>query len=370
MHYLDNAATTPVCKEAVDAAVNAMTNEYGNPSSLHDMGMRASLQLKAARETIAKTLGCEGKNVIFTSGGTEGDNMAIFGLADRRRGRKIVTTDAEHPAVLNAVRELENRGFEAVYLPTVGGAPDIEEAFKVIDKDTALVTMMLVNNETGAIFPLDKIGAHIKANTNALFHIDGVQAYMKIPFSVKALHCDALTLSAHKIGGTKGVGALYIKEGITLTPTVFGGGQEGGIRSGTENMPGILAFAAAVEAAADNGKQKRASMRELREYTLGRLLEIGAVINEPKVTAPHIISFSLVGHKAQPTMNRLSTLGICLSTGSACGVKKRRHSHVLIAMGLGEDLLDSAIRCSFGFDSTKADADALCDAVYDIINNK
>lgn len=369
MHYLDNSATTKVYEAARQRMDTMMEECFGNPSSVHQAGVAAAAELRRARQSVAAGLGCAPESVIFTSGGTEADNMAIFGLADRHLGSKIVTTDAEHPAVLESVRELGRRGFEVVFLPTFGGAPDMAEAAKVIDDDTALVVMMLVNNETGAIFPVDKVGAHIRAHSKAKFHIDAVQAFGRVPFSPKMLSCDTLAVSSHKIGGPKGVGALYIAPGVHLTRTVFGGGQEGGIRSGTENMPGIVGFGAAVEETFRDGTPRRTAIRSLRDYAAAQLQKAGAVINNPPRPAPHILNFSVPGFKAEPTLNRLSELGICVSAGSACSAGKKRHSHVLTAMGLPEALLDSALRCSMCLETTKDDIDALVAAVASITGN-
>ncbi len=366
MHYLDNSATTKVYEAARQRMNYLMEECFGNPSSVHQAGITAAAELRRARQSVAAGLGCEPESVIFTSGGTEADNMAIFGLADRHLGAKIVTTDAEHPAVLESVRELGRRGFEPVFLPTMGGAPDMEQVARAIDSNTALVVMMLVNNETGAIFPVDKTAAHIHAHSKAKFHIDAVQAFGRVPFSAKTLMCDTLAVSSHKIGGPKGVGALYIAPGIHLTRTVFGGGQEGGIRSGTENMPGIAGFGAAVEETFRDGAARRAAIRALRDYAAAGLEKAGAVINNPPRPAPHILNFSVAGHKAEPTLNRLSELGICVSAGSACSAGKKRHSHVLAAMGLSEALLDSALRCSMCLETTKEDIDALIAAVASI----
>ena len=367
MHYLDNSATTKVYRAASQKMLQMAEECFGNPSSLHGAGLAAEKELIKARESVAFGLGCKSENIIFTSGGTEADNIGIFGLADIHKGRKIVTTDAEHPAVLEAVKELGKKGFETVFLPTMGGAPDMDTAAKVIDKDTALVTMMLVNNETGAIFPVDKIAARIKANSNAKFHIDAVQAFGRVPFSAKTLGCDTLAVSAHKVGGPKGVGALYVADKVRLSQTVFGGGQEGNVRSGTENMPGIAAFGVAVDETFKDGDVRRTSLAALRVYAVERLTAVGAVINEPPRAAPHIISFSILGQKAQPTLNKLSELGVYISTGSACSSKKSRHSHVLTAMGLKENRLDSALRCSMCLETSKDDIDALIFALSSII---
>lgn len=358
-HYLDNAATTKPCAEAVEAALDMM-RRYGNPSSSHRLGLAAEQALRLARRQVAEALHSAPEQVTFTGSGTEASNLALLGLADRRRGGRIVATDAEHPAVRNTLLHLERQGFELVLLSTAGGCPDLEQAARAIDQNTALVTAMMVNNETGAIFPVAELG-RMAQQAGARFHIDAVQGFGKLPFDPKAVHCDTLAVSAHKIGGLKGVGALWRAERLHLPPQIHGGGQEGNLRSGTENMPGIAAFGAAVVSHA--GHYDPARIKALSDLAAQRLQALGCVLNRPPQAVPDILNISVPGHRAEPVLTALSRRGVYLSAGSACSAKSKRHSSVLAAMGLKEELLASALRISFGVDSTEADVDALVEGV-------
>ena len=354
-HYLDNAATTRPCEEAVEAALEQMRH-FGNPSSGHRPGLAAERALKLARRRVADALHTAPEQITFTGSGTEASNMALSGLADRRRGNRIVSTDAEHPAVLNTLRQLEQQGFELVLLPTLGGLPDLEQAERLIDQNTALVAAMMVNNETGAIFPVVELGRMARA-AGARYHIDAVQAFGKLPFDPKALGCDTLAVSAHKVGGLKGVGALWRAEKLHLPPLIHGGGQEGNLRSGTENMPGIAAFGAAVESLPR--RYSAARVAALSAEALRRLEALGCVANRPPQAVPDILNISAPGYRAEPMLTALSERGVYLSAGSACSARSKRHSGVLAAMGLAEHLLASALRVSFGAESTEADVEAL-----------
>lgn len=361
MHYLDNAATTRPSEAAVAALMRSATVCYGNPSSLHALGFEAERELREARRSVAKALGTQPERIVFTGSGTEASNLALFGLADRRRGSKLITTDAEHPAVLETLRAVAQRGgFTLHLLSTAGGAPSLDEAAALIDNDTALVAMMLVNNETGAIFPVREVGALVQ-KTRARFHVDAVQAFGKLPFAPEGLLCHSLAVSAHKIGGVKGVGALWLAKGLPPSPVIYGGGQEHGLRSGTEPMPAIAAFgAAAGEYAA---RYAAAGIPALREAAVKGLLELGCVINQPPVACPSILNFSVPGLRAEPMLHLLSERGVYLSSGSACSSHKKGASHVLTAMGLPEPLLRGALRVSFGPDNTMQDVQALLEGI-------
>lgn len=361
MHYLDNAATTRPSEAAVAALMRSATVCYGNPSSLHALGFEAERELREARRSVAKALGTQPERIVFTGSGTEASNLALFGLADRRRGSKLITTDAEHPAVLETLRAVAQRGdFTLHLLSTAGGAPSLDEAAALIDNDTALVAMMLVNNETGAIFPVREVGALVQ-KTRARFHVDAVQAFGKLPFASEGLLCHSLAVSAHKIGGVKGVGALWLAKGLSPSPVIYGGGQEHGLRSGTEPMPAIAAFgAAAGEYAA---RYAAAGIPALREAAVKGLLELGCVINQPPVVCPSILNFSVPGLRAEPMLHLLSERGVYLSSGSACSSHKKGASHVLTAMGLPEPLLRGALRVSFGPDNTMQDVQALLEGI-------
>ncbi|NLT58795.1 MAG: cysteine desulfurase [Clostridiales bacterium] len=359
-HYLDNAATTRPCAAAVAAMQDMAVHSYGNPSSLHRRGFEAEQRLKLARRQVADGLRCNPEDLVFTGSGTEAINTALLSLADRRRGDRIVSTDAEHPAVLETLRHLAQQGFSLTLLPTVGGCPDLAEAERAITDGVALVSMMLVNNETGARFPAAEVGA-LARRAGARYHVDAVQGFGKLPFSPGELGCDALSVSAHKIGGLKGTGALWVKEPRRLKPLIRGGGQEGGLRSGTENMPGIAAFGAAVQ---DHFARWDLQKTEaLYDRACAGLLEQGCVLNRPPERLPTILNFSVPGLRAEPMLNLLSERGVYVSAGSACSARQKKHSPVLLAMGLEERLLEGALRVSFGIDNDMEDVEALLEGI-------
>lgn len=361
MIYLDNAATTPVCPEAAQAALAAMTEDFGNPSSTHGPGRSAREALKAARQTIAASLGARPEEVFFTSGGSEGDNWAIRGACRlmRHKGRHIVTGLAEHDAVRKTADAMRSQGWEVTYLaPGPDGAVRAEAVAAALRPDTVLVSLMLVNNETGAVTDIPAIARAVKqAGCPALLHVDAIQGYMKLPFTVKSLGADILTVSGHKIHAPKGVGAQYVRTGVKLPPLIQGGGQEGGYRSGTEPMPGIAALAAAVRAyQADADAAQR--MAVLRQHVLDVLRPALPDMRLIGGGAPHILCLSLPGYRSEVLLNYLDCLGICVSKGSAC--KRGARSHVLEAMGLPAPVIDGAIRVSLSRFTTQADADAFC----------
>lgn len=360
-HYLDNSATTRVLPEAAQKAVEMMTEEYGNPSSLHNRGFHARQELERARAVVAARLGAQPEEVIFTSGGTEGNNIAIFGAAEagKRRGNKIVTTAVEHDSVLNAVAQLEKQGFEAVYLrPDERGRISEEQIMEAVDEETVLVTMMLVNNETGAIFPVEAAARAIRRKrAPALLHVDAVQAFGKLDFSPKKLGADLVTVSAHKLHGPKGAGALYVRKGVRITPRAFGGGQEKNLRSGTESVPLLCAFGEAVKRlprAAETLPEIEALNSALRAG-LAALPEV--TVNSPEDALPYILNFSAGTVRAETMLHFLSERGISVSSGSACG--RAKPSHVLEAMGLPKERISSALRVSFSRFSTEEDVRAL-----------
>lgn len=364
-HYLDNAATTRPCVEAV-AAVNEMLEiNYGNPSSTHKMGLQAEHRLNQAREEIAQALKTKSGEIYFTSGGTEADNWAVIRGAEMgsKFGRHIITTAIEHDAVLNSVRYLESIGYEATYLlPDSSGNINLHDLQKAIRPDTVLISMMLVNNETGTILPVKQATQIIRSSgCNALIHTDAVQGFLKIPFTPASLGVDMITLSGHKIHGPKGVGALWIKPDIKLPPLIFGGGQEQGRRSGTEGLPQIAGFGAAAKKATEDFESNRCKMLELRKLAESRLLSQFPDITIIGGGAPHILCFSIPGPGSEVLMNFLESRGVYVSKGSAC--KKGRRSHVLTAMNLDPKIIDSAIRVSFSSYSTTDDVDALIYAV-------
>ncbi len=364
--YFDYAATTPVRPEAREALLEGLDG-FGNPSSRYGFGREAAQRVKADRETVAAALGCAPGEVTFTSCGTEGDNWALRRGAERnrRRGKHIVTTAIEHAAVLETCRDLEREGYEVTYLkPDKAGRITAEQVAAALRPDTALVSIMLVNNETGVVLPVADCVKAVKAFDPAiLFHCDAVQGFLKVETPLARLGADLVAISGHKIGAPKGIGALYVKKGVGLRPLLTGGGQEDGLRSGTEATAQIAAFAAAVGAVAGD-KTRLERTAALKAYTLERLKE---AVPELKVIsqgdAPHICAVTLPGYKSEVVVRVLGDRGICLSSGSAC--HRGKPSHVFAAMNLPKPWLDGALRLSFSPDTTRAEADALVDALKD-----
>ena len=364
--YLDNSATTRVSKEAAEKALYMMTECYGNPSSLHSKGFAAEKEMTAAREIIAERLSAQPGEIYFTSGGTESDNIAILGAAHakKRAGNKIVTTAIEHPAVLNTMAQLEKEGFEVVYVqPEADGNIPKEKFDAAIDAKTILVSVMAVNNETGVLLPLKDIAGMIKRKkAPALFHTDAVQGFLKVPFSAKTLGADLISVSAHKLGAPKGIGGLYLGERIRAPkPLIFGGGQESGLRSGTEATGQIAGFAKAVELRADHLDEKLAHVAAIKAYAEEKLLALDGVVRIGDGTAPHILSISLVGYPSANVVTELGAQGICISAGSAC--HRGQLSHVYRAMGLDKKTAAGVLRVSFGPETTKEEIDALVSAL-------
>jgi cysteine desulfurase len=365
--YFDNSSTTRVCPEAAEKVMEMMTENYGNPSSLHSLGFRAERVLEEARAAVAAQIGAEKEEIYFTSGGTESNNIAIFGAAHalRRRGNHIVTTQIEHPSVLNVMKRLEQEGFAVTYLkPDASGKIAPEQIFAAVDKKTILVSLMYVNNEVGSILPVETAAQAVRAaGAPALVHVDAVQAFGKIPLRPRQAGIDLLSVSAHKIHGPKGAGALYVRRGIHIEPHSYGGGQEKNIRPGTEGMPLIAGFGAAVRALPPVRDQLR-KMRELHEYCLGILRQIpGIEINSAPDALPYILNFSVPGVRAETMLHYLSDRGIYLSSGSACS--RGHESHVLSAMELSRERIDSALRLSFSRYNTKEEIDVFADALRD-----
>lgn len=360
-HYLDNSATTQVLEEAADKAVFLMRSCYGNPSSLHGRGIDAKFELDAARQTIASSLGADPSEVFFTSGGTEGNNLALFGAAHakKRLGNKIVTTAAEHPSVLNAMKQLEKEGFSVTYIrPEQSGNIPPEAILNAVDEQTILVSIMHVNNETGAVFPVRAAADAIRRKqAPALLHTDLVQSYGKLAVTPKKLGVDLATVSGHKIHAPKGVGALYVRKGVRLQQRVFGGSQEKNIRSGTEALPLIGAFAEAVRCMQATGTAIGPIEDLNRRLREGLLKMPDTAIHSPDDALPYVLGFSAGRVKAQTMLNFLSERGIYVSSGSACD--KGKQSHVLESMGLPRKQMDSALRASFSHFSAKEDVDAL-----------
>ena len=357
MIYLDNAATTKVSEIAAKAALSAMRESFGNPSSLHGLGIQAEEALDVARKQIARRLGAEREEITFTSGGSEGDNLAILGgaRARRRRGKHVITTAIEHASVLECMRRLEEDGFEVTRLmPNHDGIVTPEQVVDAIREDTVLVSVMTVNNEIGSVFPIEQIARAVhRKNKQILVHTDAVQAFCKLPISVKKMDVDLLTMSGHKIHAPKGVGALFVKKGVRLAPCILGGGQEKGLRSGTENTPGICAFGAASETVSD--------CAAIKVYLTEKLKALPQVEILAHTAAPHIVSVAVLGYPSEVAMRILEEEGIYVSSGSACS--RGHRSHVLEAIGVPSDHIDSAIRISLSDEITKEDIDRVCDVI-------
>ena len=370
MIYFDNAATTRVSDTAAKAALTAMTELYANPSSAHAFGFEAEKALRAARAAVLAALGftpSEG-SLVFTGSGSEADNLALRGAAHAlaRRGRHIVLSDSEHPAVENTAKDLEKEGFTLSRLSTKGGKLDLERAREVLTPDTILVSCMAVNNETGAIYDIASLASLAKALCpNALFHTDAVQAFTKIPADVWK-KADLVSVSAHKIHAPKGVGALFVRKGVRLVPCITGGGQENGLRSGTEAMPGICAMAAAAKQATADFAALDAQVKSINAYLRTRLSTLdGVCINtEPDGFLPHILSIAVPGLRSEILLRFLSERGIYVSAGSACSAK-HADNRVLSAFGLPDKIADSTLRLSFSADNTTAECDAFVKALSD-----
>ncbi|HIS49517.1 MAG TPA: cysteine desulfurase [Candidatus Gallacutalibacter pullistercoris] len=362
--YLDNSATTRVCPEAAQKALEIMTECYGNPSSLHTMGFRADQELSAARKAVAGALSALPEEITFTSGGTEANNLAIFGAAwARRQHRRIVTTAIEHPSVLACMAQLEKEGWQVVYLqPDSFGRISPQQVEEAITPDTALVSMMAVNNEVGSILPIETSARVIRRNkARTLLHVDAVQAFGKLPLKPGKIGVDLMTVSAHKIHGPKGAGALYIRKGVHIPARTLGGGQEKDLRSGTEAMPAWCAFGAAVKALPPI-QQEEAAIRTLWQSCREGIKAIpGTVIQSPEDGLPYILNFSCGGVKAETMLHFLEERGIYVSSGSACA--KGKASHVLEAMQLPRQQALSSIRVSFSRENTPEEVTALIQAV-------
>ncbi len=368
--YLDNSATTAVCEAAARKAMQLMTEQFGNPSSLHTMGYHAQQEMTAARRQIAALFGLNSTGadlslITFTSGGTEANNLAIFGAAHarRREGNHIVTTAIEHPSVLEAMRELEREGFElTIVAPDADGDITAEALIDACRKDTVLVAAMLVNNELGSRLPLAAaIPAIRRRSPKALIHCDAVQAAGKLPLKVLSLDVDTMSISGHKLHAPKGVGALYVKRGVRLLPRTFGGGQEQALRSGTENVPAIAAFGEAVRTLPPAPRQMPAYQALYDRLVQGLSVMDNVVIHRPKTAVPYILNCSVRGFKSETLVHFLAERGIYVSSGSACA--KGHDSHVLKAVGLPADEIGSALRISLCPANTADDIDTFLAAL-------
>ena len=364
MHYLDNSATTMVSPEAAKKALEMMTEVFANPSSLHAFGIRAEAEVEAARKAVAAQLGCSDEEILFTSGGTEANNLALFGVAEarKRRCRKIVVSSVEHSSVIEAAKKLENDGFTVVYVaPRADGIIHPEDVAAAVGDDTSLVSVMRVNNETGAVMPVADIFEEVRdVNPDVICHTDAVQAFGKLECKVKKLGADLLTVSAHKVHAPKGCGALYIKKGVRLVPRQYGGEQQKKRRPGTEAAQTIAAFGVACEQF--DIRANAAYVRQLNDYAKEKLLSIeGVVLNSPADALPYVLNITAGRVRSETMLHHLEKREIYLSSGSACA--KGKPSHVLSAMGYDKNRADSALRVSFSKYNTKEDIDALAEGI-------
>lgn len=365
MIYLDNAASAPVEPKALEAAMPFISENYANPSSAHSPGRAAALAVIEARERCAAALGAEADEIYFTSGGTESDNMAVFSTLEQNGKRRIITNAAEHPAVLNAFREAERRGFEAVYLPVDKyGAVSPESVAAAIDDRTALVSVMAANNEIGTLNPIARIG-ELCRERGVLFHTDAVQAVGSVPLDMRQLPVDYLSVSAHKIGGLKGGGLLYARRGVPLRPMMFGGGQERGIRSGTENTAAITALGAALEYAAQTLPERVKRITALRDILIERLSAIPSsrLNGSPSERLCGNVNFSFAGIDGEALVLNLDLYGVCASSASACCSGKQTASHVLKASGTPTEYLGGSLRLSLSAHNTEEEILAAAELV-------
>lgn len=366
MIYLDNSATTKPCAAALEAMTNALTAQWGNPSALYDFGLDAARALRTARGQVAAAMGAEPGRVFFTSGGTEADNWAVFSSAKKlgKRGKHIITTAVEHHAILNCMKELEAQGYTVTYLQPDGeGRISLDALSQALTRDTILVSIMMVNNETGAAMPIAQMAKLVhRVCPEAIFHTDAVQGFLKVPFQAKSLGADLISVSSHKIHGPKGAGALYISPRLKSFPALLlGGGQEGGFRSGTEGTPAIFGFAAACAVGQATFREDIAREKALLDRLVTEISALDGLYINGCHEAPHILSLSVPGVPTQNTINILQDKGICVSAGSACA--KGHRSHVLTAMNLSPERMDGSFRVSLCRDTTWAELEVLLDTL-------
>lgn len=373
--YLDNSATTRCFPEVADLIHQILCEDYGNPSSMHHKGVEAESYVRDAKETLAKILKVNEKEILFTSGGTESDNIAIMGvaMANHRAGRHMITTRVEHPAILQTMKYMESQGFEVTYLDVdEKGCICLEQLEQAIRPDTILVSIMHTNNEIGTLQPIAQAGALIKrCNPNTLFHVDAVQGFGKARIYPRKMKIDLMSVSAHKIHGPKGVGFLYIGEKVKIKPIMYGGGQQEGMRSGTENVPGYAGMAKAAQMLYEQLEAETDYLYDLRQYFIEQVEKIdGAFVNGApgREGAPHIVSVTIPGVRAQVLLNELSAkYHICVSAGSACSTHKPQPSVTLLAIGLDKEQAVETLRFSFSVFTTRQEIDTCLDALYRIV---
>ena len=372
--YFDNSATTRCYDSVKDIVVKAMTEDFGNPSAMHLKGVEAEKYIKSSAESLARLLKVQEKEILFTSGGTESDNLALIGaaFANKRSGNHIITTSVEHPAVSQPALFLQEQGFEVTYLPVDSrGVVKMDALKAVLREDTILVSVMYVNNEVGAVMPVEEIAALVhEKSPKALFHVDAIQAFGKYRIYPKKMGIDLLSVSGHKIHGPKGVGFLYINEKAEIQPQILGGGQQGGMRSGTDNVPGIAGLGAAAVEIYKNLEENVENMYRLKEHIAQGLEKIGDIrINgmDLREGAPQILSISVMGVRSEVLLHSLEERGIYVSAGSACSSHKRKPSATLAAMGMSKDQIESTVRLSFCEENTIEEADYFLQVMGELV---
>lgn len=375
--YLDNSATTRVFPEAAELMTKIMCEDYGNPSSLHSKGVAAENYLRYAKTALARILKINEKEILFTSGGTESDNMALVGcaLANRRGGNHLITTQVEHPAILQTMRYLETLGYRVTYLPVdESGRIRLEDLHRAMTPETILVSVMHTNNEVGSLQPIEEAGIMIKQmNPSVLFHVDAVQGFGKFRILPKKMKIDLLSVSAHKIHGPKGIGFLYVREGVKIQPILYGGGQQQNLRSGTENVPGIAGMAKAAELMYAHLDEDVARLYHLKKLFIDGICQLdgirinGLLNGSVEGTAPHVVSVSIAGVRSEVMLHALEEKGIFVSAGSACSAHKPQPSGTLKAIGIDKDLLHSTIRFSFSVYTTEEEIYYTLQQMYDMI---
>lgn len=374
MLYLDHSATTKPYDEVIATVAEVMGKVYGNPSSLHGLGVEAERLMKQAKEVIAHILGISSKEIVFTSGGSESNNLAIKGVAKqyKKRGNHVITSIVEHPAVFDAVKQLEQEGFRVTYLPVDhDGRVDVERLKQELTDETILVSIMHVNNEIGTVQPIEQIGQLLKAYPKVLFHVDGVQGFGKIPLSLKSAGIDLYSISAHKIHGPKGVGLLYKREGVSLYPLISGGGQENGLRSGTENVPGIVGMTKAMRMILEVHKRKAQHVALLKQQLITAINKstLNVRVNSPHDGSPHIVHLSFPEHRGEVIVHALEEKGIYVSTKSACSSKLDKPSRILQAIGLEDAYSSGAIRISLSYENTEDDIETLMKSLEETVTS-
>ncbi len=370
MIYLDNCATTRIRKEVLEELYESFNDSFANPSSLHRLGLKTEKKIKESREIIADYLKVDSKEIFFTSGGTESNNLAIQSIIKNslRKGNHIITTKIEHPSVLNIMKDFEEKGLNITYLEVDNdGRIDTEQLENCISQDTILISIIHVNNEIGTIQDIKRINEIIEErNPNTLLHLDGVQSFGKIDFDLRQLGVDTYSFSGHKVHGPKGIGGLYVRERLKLNPIIFGGNQESGLRSGTENVQGIIGLGAAVRILSSNSEKESKHIADLKSYISKRLLEeIDYIkINTPLYdSSPYILNVSFLYTKGEVLLHYLEEKDIYVSTGSACSSKGHDKSHILLAIGLGNQEIEGSIRICFSYENTIDDIDCVVDCI-------